>query len=303
MPTLAQIQSGACTSGIGKTSAFVGLLQIIAQLFSTRPNNTPVDPNTPEVSDWLLRVASEGGATPSQNTIDALNTFTTEIDSIISKIVALNCFVPDSRIAALVPLIQNGGYPIWHEDAALGSLTVDGLEGNLSGYLDTGVIPISDFADENSGGLTLYCSSNDAMLAIDFSAIEVLGDKQMTLYFDFAGDTYWDCWDSSTNRVFAPNSLFVGYISANRTSTGQQIYRASSVVPHEVLVAGTNTPQVNQPTIPMFVFGSNIDGLLNSPSGKTFSFAAAHGFLTEAESSLFYTAIQTLRTSLGGGYV
>ena len=91
----------------------------------------------PDVVNWVYRVQTAGGAQPSQKTVNVLNNFyeTLISNNLSSSMKAVNCFVPDSLIAAKTPLIANYGSSSWNDISGTfvsGDLTISGLKGNGS---------------------------------------------------------------------------------------------------------------------------------------------------------------------------
>jgi len=78
----------------------------------------------PQVGTWIQNVALNAGGTPSQATVNALDTFYTTLvsQSLVSKIMSATCFVPDSLRASITPLVTNSGSTFW---TSSGFLTAD----------------------------------------------------------------------------------------------------------------------------------------------------------------------------------
>ena len=68
----------------------------------------------PTAVDWAARVVINGGAAPSSGTILALSKFCYCLDgkSLTSSMLGVCCFVPDSVIAAITPLIVGTGHEL-----------------------------------------------------------------------------------------------------------------------------------------------------------------------------------------------
>jgi hypothetical protein len=263
------------------------------------------------VNTWSAQVVTNGGAAPSAGTITALKTFLAglQTDGILSSIRGMCCFVPDNLIAATTPLIPGDGNVLWtNHNFVSGDLSVNGLLGNGSTkYLETGLIPANLFGSAAlSGGLTVYNYTGNNLGSTDIGAQgSAYNVTDMNLYVNWSdGNTYGDCFGAGTGRVTAPNSAWAGYTSLNRTASNAiAIYKANSGVAHTTLVSGTGaSDQVPGPQ-QLFCFATNGNGSPQGYSSKRLSFAAAHLGLTSAQSANFYSRIQTLRTSLGGGYL
>lgn len=260
------------------------------------------------VTDWANRVVANGGADPSAGTKSALSTFVTGMSSIgvLSLMKAVCCFVPDSLIAAITPLLKAYGNDPWtNANFVTGDLTVAGLRGNGSNkYLNTGVNPSTCFSSTNSGGLTLYSTLNNSATSADFSVFGA-SSSGFQLLTNYSGAAYFDCFNGGTGRINGTTlTNGLGYFSGNRTgAAAEAIYGASSGSAHHSLASGSGAPGSTFPAYSLPIFCWNNAGSIGSYSSKQFSFAAIHEGLTITQSADFYTLIQALRTSLGGGFV
>jgi hypothetical protein len=265
-----------------------------------------------QVAAWSLKVVSNGGAAPSTATANALIAFVESLiaSGVWSKMVAVNCFVPDSLTASLTPLLPGTGSNPWvNHNFALGDLSVIGLAGDGSSkYLDTGLPPsLMTYA---SMGVTLYAAVNPAGgSGTDWGAYDTAYNHASVLQIDRVSDR--NCvWDSPfTGRMNTVNTNFTGYISFNRTGVAvNDVYAASSSLSHAKLMA-TNTVNVSASNPPCnfknFVFAGNNNGGVGvgDYSHRTLSFAAFHVGLSITESASLYNSVQALRTALGGGFV
>jgi hypothetical protein len=276
---------------------------------------TPAPPTylvSPLMTNWVARVVTNLGATPSANTQTAVNAFALGLDAagLLPKMIAVNCFAPDNLSACTTPLIKNFGNDPWtNHNFAVGALTVNGLAGNgSSSYLDTGVVPNNCFPNVNSAGITLYSTKGNADAGKNDASVITGAANAFQIQTDELGQTIFDCFTNNTGaRVICPalpGSL--GYTSANRTdATHQSVYQANSLVPH--YLAGTNAggPGASMPAgiLPIFCWNSIGGTGITNFSNKRFSFAAIHLGLTQAESLALYTLVQAMRFSFGGGYV
>lgn len=276
---------------------------------------TPTTCSSTVVDNWVTSVVNNGGAVPSAQTQRALCDFVNGLDAdgLTAKMIAVNAFVPDSIEAATVPIIDlvNPGFP-WNNigldtfktaDLGLSGLTNDGTKG-----LDTGVLP-TNFFDISSGGLTLYCTDEGPInLLSDFASIQ-MEDPQWSFQLLVAYSsvtTYFDCFDGSTTRISAPTrNNGRGYFSGNRTSaTLTRVYHASELFAHQMLAENAVDQTDGLPSgQPIGVFCWDVDGAFGAYNTKTFSFAAIHFGLTDAESIQFFDRVQQLRIDLGGGWV
>lgn len=263
----------------------------------------------PVATDWAARVETNGGAAPSSETVQALSDFVDALDaaSLTSKMIAVSCMVPDSLTAAITPLIAGPGLDPWtNNNFTAPNLDVDGLQGSAAGprYLDSGVQPATHFNSSADCGCTVYNMAAINESTRDAGSLVASYSAAFALHLTLSGTTLWDCW-STGDRIQVANSAFTGYVSANRFSTNtQSVYRANSSVPHEVL--GTRNGLASAFTgnvYGFYFFSNNSSGSPAFTGNKKFSFCAVHDGLTESESADLYTAVQAMRTALGGGYV
>jgi len=270
------------------------------------------EPINPLLPIWVQDVIDNGGEMPTDKTQAALNIFSNGLDSagLTSKMLAVNCLVPDSLAAAQVPLIHVKGNAVWANSGHIASeLTVNGLKGVGSDpphYLETGFNPFSDLTNSNSFGMTLYSYDADNTTRSDFSSIETtVPDRVAQLLTSYSGTAYFFCFSTVNSIGAAALTDSRGYTSGNRTSaTDMALYVANESVAHHS-IASSNVPVVgNRPnvTVPLGTWHRNAS-YAGAGSAKRFSFAAIHYGLTQAESATFFTLVQAMRKALGGGWV
>jgi hypothetical protein len=265
---------------------------------------------------WAAAVVRLGGALPSLATIKAISTF---YDNLIAaglrdKFYSLNCIVPDSLTAALVPIIytlsgSGTGYELWvNHNFVSGDLTVNGLKGDgISKYLDTGIIPPGT-TPSTDFGMTIVSpdsASNGGVTESEFGSINTANSNNNTVfYLNNGGNSYVEsCGFGSGWNIQVTPQPGNGYYSANRLSTTDfKLYFANQATPHaQVGSATTATGNALNSILYAFAVRNTATGLAHSYSAKRMSFIAAHAGFTSAESAAFYSLIATLRTSLGGG--
>lgn len=277
----------------------------------------------PQVLDWVSRVTGAGGADPASATKQALSDFMDALDaaSLTSRMLALNCFVPDSLIAACVPLIANAGLSVWtNNNFSSGDLSVDGLQGSSSApnkYLSTGLAPDVDWAlTYPFVGLTVYQTASlsgptdkpcwKATDTINEWRLLFAGSGSSTCLGDpgYFTSTFTGLLNSrgyvSVNSIFdsaIPDYAKVVYVG--RSGLGHSL--ADEVPDSNGLGPFPGEPPMGLTDVPIFI--SNISGVYQDPSKSRLSFAAFHDGLLEADSAALYTAVQAMRTALGGGYV
>jgi hypothetical protein len=261
------------------------------------------------VSEWMTRVAAAGGAAPSAGTQAALTTFVSALGTagILYKMMQVTVFVPDNLIAACTPLLRGSGpNTLANTGFVGGDLSIDGLKGDGVGkWLNTGYSPSTGILPYNNLGITLYNT-----FASDAVSGDIVGNNgfgtDYGLQVSRSGTMIFDS-GPTTGRVSAANSLWTGYLSGNRIAANDaRVFKANSGTAH-VQLGSTNTTSIidNKAAVTdaLPLFGTRTYAVFNGYSIRRFSFFALHYGLTEAESASFYTAVQTLRTSLGGGYV
>ena len=265
----------------------------------------------PLVVDWTKRVVKNGGVLPGQKTVRSLNNLWVTLikNQLDTKLKLINCLVPDNLTAALTPLYQiaNGNDPWTNTNFLSTDLTKDGLIGNGSSkYLNPNLLPSNMFPDDDTGGMTLYnMSASDVITPVEFGASQSI--PQFAIYVGYNGVSYCDIFaNDGTGRISADNSLFTGFLSGNRiSSTSFALYQANSGMAFNTLVSNsTGDANGTRPTTRVpYVFAFNADGSPAAYTPRRLSFVAAHLGLTDIEAQIFYNAVQTMRTQLGGGYV
>lgn len=265
------------------------------------------------VSDWVRRVCVNGAAAPSASTQTAMNTFDKALSdgAITNTIVGACCFVPDSFIAATTPLfVGNGNDPWTNNGIALNALTLSGLGGNGVGYLDTGINPATS-GIANDGGQALYVVNNytPAIAQDDFGGYDAGATKAMELSFSIQANLLGAAQGNfGTNFMTASNA---GPVKGMLWDMGQNVggtrnewlFKANSSIGWTLITSGNVGGNGLWPSVPMFIFARNQNGVAGGFSTKTISFAAVLGFQTTAQGQTFWNAVQALRTALGGGFV
>jgi hypothetical protein len=270
----------------------------------------------PQVSDWYYRVIKNGGGAPSSKTMVAVNQFYYDLNiySLLTKIKACNCFVPDNLIASITPLVNSGSVgndPWTNSNFVAADLAINGLKSDTTKWLNTGINP-SSTAQLNTGsnGITLMTdtATGGELGHRDAGIASATGNDDWCAYAAFSGFSIWDFGNVLTGDRISVNNAALksqGYFSFNVTARNAQvIYRGFSAV-HSTLVSGTNNvTATSPPNKTAYVFTAN-DG--NATPGykcsKRFSFAAFHKGFTAHESSNLYIAVRKLRKSLGGGII
>lgn len=280
----------------------------------------------PQVVDWVSRVIGAGGSDPSESTKDALSDFMYSLDaaSLTPKIIALNCFVPDSLIACCVPLIANAGLTVWTNNNFVDSdLSVNGLQGSLNApnkYLETGLTANDWPIDPNFGipdaGVSICHTSNYGGVGdnccwkfvdgtgIEWSLLMYGTNSSEAILGDPVANKLSSMGTGSDNMFFGVNS-FTDYsipALAFRCYSGRTPF--GIVLEGEQLNVGVPPFPGTGPvgvTLPLFITNNN--GVYQNPSKIRLSFAAYHEGLPQTDTDQLYALIQTMRTALGGGFV
>lgn len=264
------------------------------------------------VADWVTRVATAGGATPSSNTQAALAKFYSSLlaNDLVKKMRAIQCFVPDNLTAASVPFVCTYGNEAWTKNNFVDAdLTVNGLQGNATNkYMTTGLSASSMFAVDNDCGLTAYAYTATNSGTTDYVAIGATNVDGLSLrinsYYNSAYRTIGTSDDQTTSVVVAASGK-AGYYSVNRiSSTDIRLYFANTASGHTQLGVNTTANTATRTSTPIMAFAGGSPGspMTGTYDGNRYSFMAAHQGLTSTESALFYAAIRQLRVDLGGGY-
>lgn len=252
---------------------------------------------------WSNQVVTNGGAAPSSGSKSAVSTFWTSLISagIHTKMISVVVMAPDNLIAAITPITKTAGNTPWTNMGFLsGDLTVNGLISDGTKYLKSGVIPASDYAGDNSAGLTYYRPVSTAEQKIG------CGTANFILAMDYISLVIFDCWNAVGGRLIGGMPAEAGFISGNRTNaTSAAVYRASSIAAFSSVLSSTTQSSIgtraNAP-LEIYAFSTNSGGVASDVVTTRHSFFAIHTGLSAAEAQAFYNAIQALRVAFGGGY-
>ncbi len=283
---------------------------------------TPVVPTPGELvaNDWATRVVANGGAFPSQASI---NGYTAFVDGCIadgnwSKMIHVNGMASDSLIAMKTPLLNIQGIDPWTPQAgnlegATITLTADGLfvgPGASSCY-NTGFNPSLAYVNDNSAGMTIILQPTGNLHAAEYVCGYNKSDTATLVFCIYAnkaggGQAGGSCWDQFNGGLFPAVGTWPavkGYLSFNRTAANNlAIYGADSLNPHAQLGSTALLSAAVRSNQPVPIQGTFIVQLATYfPTNNTYGFAffAGHLGLTLAESALLYPRIKTLFTAFG----
>jgi len=252
---------------------------------------------------------ANGGATPADSTKNAIADFYNGLiaDSLLSKMLTLNCIAPDNLIAATTPLIVGPGSDPWTNNGFGGTdITVNGL-GNNSHNLNTGFFGTHMLSDTNVG-LTLYVNTASPGGTYDFGYGNNSGSDTLNMSFNANGGGHAVFWCFNTTigggAIQSSSAPGGGYLSGNRTaSNAMALYFANSTNSHASIATGSTSGGTRSAHV-MLLGALNAyesGGAFGATTNK-YSFCAMHEGLTSSESNNFYNRIQALRTAFGGGY-
>lgn len=273
----------------------------------------------PLVTDWALRVVANGGAMPSQNTIQAMETLRLGCISagLTNKIYSLCVFVPDSVIASATPLFLHKGYPMWTNNFVIGDLSVNGLKGDgTSKAMDTGCMAkalasggVSDTSDGSRGLTVIVTESQNATDGVPIGYKDANDVRMLELAVGIGRITSWiTMTDGNALYELHTNDVGrVGYISGNTwndSNTNVSVYVASPLEAHKLIATKTipsNGGDATATDNTISVFAEKHGTTNRFYSAQRLSLAMVHEGLTAAESETLWSLFLACRQTLGGG--
>lgn len=260
---------------------------------------------TDMANQWAVRVVANGGAAPSGGTKTALATFWDGLitDGLAEKMHCINAFVPDSLIASITPFLVGTGIDPWTNTSFVGGdLTVNGLTGDGSTKrLNSGFNAFTAPGFLGLGGQSFYVYNAPGSIngfeggsqdATNILGVQAKHNTGVTVTINGNG--------AQGIVVASPGN---GFYSDDRTaSTVRKSYFASSVTSWVQIGATDANSFSSYPNLQCWIFALNQNGSQNVPSNDTVSFGAYHLGLSSADGQALYNRVQTLRTSLGGGF-
>lgn len=278
----------------------------------------------PLAVDWATRATANGGF-PSNATLKALNTFCAAIrgQSYFAKLKSANFIAPDDYLCAMTPLIKHAlDTGLWKATTGGTSLGATSPVSQANALMDSSGIrcdfawtvnpgtnnfnPAAIWSATSNGGMTVYQTQYDNAHS---TFGECLGSEDAggvnsvfcaVLYF---GNTYMEWLNNASQIAQAHNGKF-GYYSWNATAAStRNIYFANSTNAHASIAASGVAIGGGLNALALLFNGSNQNGTAAVTSSNHYSFFALHDGLTLAESADFFNRIQTLRTTLGSGFI
>lgn len=250
---------------------------------------------------WSNNVVSNGGASPSVNSVTNLNLFAAGLNSnsLVPFTFIYNPVATDSLVAATTPLIYVKGNQPWVNHAFVaGDLTVNGLTGNGSTkYLDTGFI---GNGQTQLGSIWYTYQTNG--VGSDFSCNDAANLFQFVTRFN-DGKTYVGDGAAAAEIIITTSPGYGCYFSERTGSTTHKAYMQNSGFPFAQVGATDSTAFTAYPTVSLLAFANNPNGgAVNEFCGNTDSFFGVTLGLTTAQAQNLFTGVQALRTAFGGGF-
>ena len=251
---------------------------------------------------WSNNVVGNGGANPSVNSVTNQQIFWAGLvtDGLTASVLNANAFATDSMAALLTPLVYFTGPSNWvNHSFIFGDLTKNGLTGNSSKYIDTGVIPSSQ-ADTAFLAIYAYTATHTGNSIGSFLAG---GTPRLSITCSFTDTNAYFNNGATANgfNLVSPGNGF--YVDTRINSTTHQAFFANS---------GSSWSQIG-PTdstsftgvldnFSVYIFCLSSSGTPTSPSSDTYSFEAYGVNLTSSGGNALFNRAQALRMAFGGGY-
>lgn len=253
---------------------------------------------------WADRVVANGGARPSQTTIDIADNFilSCSIFGFQSKLRMVNIFAPDNLIACCTPLFSNEGTAAWTNNNFLdGDLSVNGLTGNGSTkYLQTAFNPTSHFASATNAGWSSYVVGG-SMPGVGSEAVTMgCSDATNNMLNNFynngvGGQTYLYTFNSTAGTT-SPVSVVTGFFTGETSASNSQVLYKNKSVYISSTYGGSALINVN---ITAFAEKTNTS-VIRKYAPWTIAFLSCHDFLNGTEVGNFNDAVKVMRTKFGG---
>jgi hypothetical protein len=261
---------------------------------------------TTTVSNWLNQCFIAGSATISSNTAWSVDTFWNGLvtDSLDSVMIDIDCFVPDTLIAAITPLLATTGNNSWvNHNFVIGDLSVNGLTGDGSTkYLDTG-IKASDFTINDTGAQLYGYTVNSSASAYNTGVFDASGANMFAIALNRSGNTkgfFYDFTTSPASVAFPGNGFFSFIRNANNSL---KCYWANSGNAHAQIASNSSTTTGTLPAHNIFEHaGNSWDNSGIAWCADTHSYWSTTKSLTSGQDSSLFSRVQTLRQNLGGGF-
>lgn len=301
--------AGATQSSYAITSAVLGNFgdyscdaTILGVAYSATGQLATVTTTT--VSNWVQSVFVNGGANMASNTIWGVDQFWNGCvtDSTSSKIVAVNCMVADNLTACLTPLVSPTTW-VNHNFVA-GDLSVNGLHGDAaSKWIDTQIVPSTAFTTMQAGvAVYAYTAASAGGNKNDF-ADYITGGGSLIVDSQNGSNSNGQNQSGDAQRIAIATKGNGYYADIRTSSTAENLYFANSGNAHASV--GSNTTLTSNTlgakTLGVFCINTDFGGAIQFSDATISAVGAFNGF-TSTDDANFYSRLQTLRTTLGGGF-
>jgi len=267
---------------------------------------------TTTVSNWVVQCAVNGAALLSSNTIYGVDQFWNGLvtDGISGNFKVINCFVPDSFLAACTPLLAGNGSTLWvNHNFVNGDISVNGLTGNGSTkYLDTGFNASTGLTSPDNCGISLYGYSTTSGAYRDSGCYVLATDSSYGLQLnasDIASGAANFGAGQGASGVSVHPSPGNGFYSGSRVSnTDSRLFYATSGSAWAQIGNNTTARTTTFLNGSTDVFASYIPSvsLGYEPTAATLSYASFRDGFDSAHGQLEFNRVQTMRQTFGGGF-
>lgn len=264
------------------------------------------------VTDWIARVAVNGGVAPSAGTISAADTWVKGCITagLRTKIKLFNFYSRGNWITARTPLIQGPGPSLWTNlgsNFVSGDLSINGFTGaaGKTFRLD-GATPSAIWSSRSNVGLHLYNFTMNNAAHFDCGRIGGSNDYLALTSNYTDNQTRFYCCDNTGDEIKGASNNLGGFYSCNRISTTDaRIYFANSTHAIAQIAVKTSLMTTNFTACSdMYVFSMGLsDGTAYQPFTGTMSAVIFTDGLSIGDAGSLYNLTQALNVSLGGGFV
>ena len=237
-----------------------------------------------EVLDWIARVIANG-SNVSAATKDAANAFMVTIKAragLRAKILRLNLYAGNDKLAVVVPLIKDYGdnaLDFWLGSSANFSYTETGASGGLRlinaasapDALSTNLWP-SSVGSDNDFGFGAYVRNKDGLCL--FGSAQTSFNTSDYIYLD-GGSTSYFAIHSNSNDVTVADSTQTGFYLVTRDGSGAKAYRNGT------LLGSNAAPGGNRSGYKMFMHQGNL-----GPTGGGWPGSATNRYLAGYQQTL-----------------
>lgn len=265
----------------------------------------------PVVRDWAARL-NASSITPSDVQVAASNVLvkTLKKTPVWNKMLVINTLLNLGNIVSTtIPLLvgpsawQNG--PTGTNPYVNADLTNDGLLGNGNKFLNVGCTPATLWSSAASVGFSEYVFSY--VSNSNWSEMGCTGGGNILQFFSgiASGNMEYDCLNNGNDVVATTSPQIGGFYSGSRVSaTDSRVFFGNST--NTFAQKGTTNTNTQTGTLTglvnIWAMGTNNSGPLFN-TGRRISFMAWHQGLSLDETNILFSAVQTFRTSVGGGSV